>query len=292
MRDYTTTLKNAFGFIENNLENDVSAQQVANATNYTLQQLNNLFNNYCSVSVGSYIRKRKLSKAAENLKETKNISNTAIKFGYCHESFTNSFKREFGISPREFLKSDHGVELYEPFNINKLDEYLEQFYTTLEKCKKIGGLDYKNRYNSEVKIFNINSEKMYAFLENYLRIPVRKDLLLEIRLTATSIEEYKELLYAVLTVSLIEYNNCNFDISKMSWSLTLSPEDVDQVDYTFELIEKYCDIENVTIDENDIVWFTTNQELMDRKKSGKGWTTLPALLTPPEFNEFSVNLHQ
>ncbi|MGM1389613.1 helix-turn-helix domain-containing protein [Bacillus cereus group sp. BceL293] len=91
-------LTDAIEFIERNLENNVSLQKTADNSNCSPQLLNKIFQGYCSFSTGAYIRKRILSKTAEELKHN-NVSNTARKFNYDEPSFTRAFKKEFGVTP-------------------------------------------------------------------------------------------------------------------------------------------------------------------------------------------------
>jgi AraC-like DNA-binding protein len=53
--------------------------------------------------MGDYIRKKRLNKACELLREGYNVSETAYKTGFVYPSyFTRCFKKEFGIKPTEY----------------------------------------------------------------------------------------------------------------------------------------------------------------------------------------------
>ncbi|PES21223.1 hypothetical protein CN488_18715 [Bacillus anthracis] len=249
-------LTDAIEFIERNLENNVSLQKTADNSNCSPQLLNKIFQGYCSFSTGAYIRKRILSKTAEELKHN-NVSNTARKFNYDEPSFTRAFKKEFGVTPKEFKKSGTAIKKLEKIEIDKLILLEEIFLGLLEKLKNNGVLDYKKRYTEQIAISKIDEDKVNEMLESF-KIPVPLSLIEKIKMNTNSIEEFKEMLHAVLIVSYLEYLECQHDVSKMKWSLKM-PESVEKVDMAFQIIEEYYDFEPETIDEQLIAWFSVKK---------------------------------
>lgn len=251
-------LTDAIEFIERNLENNVSLQKTADNSNCSPQLLNKIFQGYCSFSTGAYIRKRILSKTAEELKHN-NVSNTARKFNYDEPSFTRAFKKEFGVTPKEFKKSGTAIKKLEKIEIDKLILLEENFLGLLEKLKNNGVLDYKKRYTEQIAISKIDEDKVNEMLESF-KTPVPLSLIEKIKMNTNSIEEFKEMLHAVLIVSYLEYLECQHDVSKMKWSLKM-PESVEKVDMAFQIIEEYYDFEPETIDEQLIAWFSVKKDL-------------------------------
>lgn len=74
------------------------------------------------LTVKEYIRKRRLSNSAQQLHCTKlPITDIAFNAGYeSLESFTRSFKKHFGVNPREFRKSNQEHLLFERLDIFKM----------------------------------------------------------------------------------------------------------------------------------------------------------------------------
>ena len=67
-------------------------------------------------SLGGYIRSRRLTASINDLLKTGlNILDIALKYGFLYEqSYINAFKREFGMTPGAFRKSEHIIKA-EPF---------------------------------------------------------------------------------------------------------------------------------------------------------------------------------
>ncbi|WP_412839981.1 hypothetical protein [Bacillus paranthracis] len=129
----------------------------------------------------------------------------------------------------------------------------------LEKLKNNGVLDYKKRYTEQIAISKIDEDKVNEMLESF-KTPVPLSLIEKIKMNTNSIEEFKEMLHAVLIVSYLEYLECQHDVSKMKWSLKIKmPESVEKVDMAFQIIEEYYDFEPETIDEQLIAWFSVKK---------------------------------
>ena len=96
-------LQRAIDFIELNLEGKVSLEDVARCSGCSSFYFQRLFSMLAGYSVGEYIRKRRLSKAAEELvsKQVK-IIDVALKYGYdTPESFSRAFRAFHGCLPSQ-----------------------------------------------------------------------------------------------------------------------------------------------------------------------------------------------
>ena len=55
--------------------------------------------------MGDYIRKKRLNKACELLRDGYNVTETAYKTGFANPNyFSKAFKKEFGVKPTEYQK--------------------------------------------------------------------------------------------------------------------------------------------------------------------------------------------
>ncbi|WP_147417761.1 helix-turn-helix transcriptional regulator [Serratia inhibens] len=90
--------------IERNIENDLSMDKLSELSGYSKWHFQRLFQKYVEMNVGSYIRYRRLSKAAILLKQYKyTVSELAEMVGFSsHQSFARSFQQFFGESPHKF----------------------------------------------------------------------------------------------------------------------------------------------------------------------------------------------
>lgn len=96
-----TVIENAISYIEENLDKPLSINEIAYQSGYSNFYFQRLFSAICNISVGEYIRCRKMTLAAADLLSSNiRIIDIAYKYGYeTPESFTKAFNRYHGISP-------------------------------------------------------------------------------------------------------------------------------------------------------------------------------------------------
>jgi AraC family transcriptional regulator len=98
-------IKRAIDFIESNLTNSISVDDVCGAiTNSSPWQFQRLFRLYTADSIGSYLRSRRLTSAAMSLLQNpdQRILDVAVEFQFgSHEAFTRSFKKMFDVTPAD-----------------------------------------------------------------------------------------------------------------------------------------------------------------------------------------------
>ncbi|AUC86331.1 hypothetical protein CW731_14060 [Polaribacter sp. ALD11] len=82
----------------------ISVKEVENITNYSYRNMNRIFTSLNKESIGKYIKRIRIEKAAENLKYTNNaIGDIAFKIGFNDLAvFNKAFKNKFGVSPSKF----------------------------------------------------------------------------------------------------------------------------------------------------------------------------------------------
>ncbi|CAI1753572.1 helix-turn-helix domain-containing protein [Serratia proteamaculans] len=90
--------------IEMNIGNNLSIDKLSELSGYSKWHFQRLFQNYVQMNVGSYIRHRRLSKAAILLKQYNyTVSELAKMLGFSSpQSFTRSFQHLLGESPHKF----------------------------------------------------------------------------------------------------------------------------------------------------------------------------------------------
>jgi len=91
--------------IEKNMENEeFSVADITKNLFISRSVLHVKMKNLLNISMGDYIRKKRLNKACDYLREGYNINETAYKTGFSYPNyFTKAFKREFGVKPTEYL---------------------------------------------------------------------------------------------------------------------------------------------------------------------------------------------
>lgn len=105
--DYLKALERAILYIENHLGEDLKAEDAACAAGYSYYHFTRQFNALLGENVGSYIRKRRLTKASKELLYTdKRILDIALDCGFeSSESFSRAFKAMYRQSPVTYRKN-------------------------------------------------------------------------------------------------------------------------------------------------------------------------------------------
>lgn len=92
--------------IEQNIDNDeFSIADITQNLYISRSLLHVKMKSLLNISMGDYIRKKRLNKACDLLREGYNVNETAYKTGFANPNyFSKSFKKEFGVKPTEYQK--------------------------------------------------------------------------------------------------------------------------------------------------------------------------------------------
>lgn len=125
--------------IEKNLENDINYNELAKVigtSSYTMQRI---FVFLTGITLTEYIRKRRLTKAAEELIKTNNkIIDIAIKYQYNSPiSFSNAFKKMHGQSPANFRKLNTEINFFPKIEFTSIINQMKNLkYKVIERKKQ------------------------------------------------------------------------------------------------------------------------------------------------------------
>jgi ligand-binding sensor domain-containing protein/signal transduction histidine kinase/DNA-binding response OmpR family regulator len=94
--------------IENNIQNDrFSIAEITQTLGISRSVLHVKMKNLLNISLGDYIRKKRLNKACELLSEGYNVSETTWQTGFTDPNyFSKCFKREFGVRPTDYQRKE------------------------------------------------------------------------------------------------------------------------------------------------------------------------------------------
>lgn len=101
--NYSTGIQKAIDYIEEHLTEEIDFEQIAKQAYFSGFHFQRLFSLLCGITLGDYIRFRRLSCAAEELARTdEKIIDVAFQYGYdSPESFSRAFKSFHGITPSQ-----------------------------------------------------------------------------------------------------------------------------------------------------------------------------------------------
>lgn len=108
------SLQKAIDFMEGHLLDDISIDEIAGQANISPFHFQRTFMILTDTSVGEYLRRRRLTLAAQELATTDvKIIDLAYKYGYdSPEAFTKAFRKQHGISPSEARKGGGKLQSY------------------------------------------------------------------------------------------------------------------------------------------------------------------------------------
>ena len=151
-------LNKMIDYIEKNLDDKIDYNKLSKITNTNLFILERIFMFLTNMTLTEYIKKRRLSKAFEDIRNTDSkIIDIAFKYQYnSAPSFNRAFKQLFNITPTECRK---GIGNYKIIPI----EYFET---------------NKKNYNFDYEIKTINSMTLYCY---HITSKNHYDLLYKIR---------------------------------------------------------------------------------------------------------------
>ncbi|ABK87599.1 transcriptional regulator, AraC family [Bacillus thuringiensis str. Al Hakam] len=113
------SLKNmnaAMQYIEDNLTHEIDFKEVAKIAYCSEYHFKRMFSFLAGISLSEYIRCRRLTLAAFELKNSgAKVIDVAIKYGYnSPDSFSRAFQNLHGITPSEARSSSHSLKAYSP----------------------------------------------------------------------------------------------------------------------------------------------------------------------------------
>jgi AraC family transcriptional regulator len=113
------SLKNmnaAMHYIEDNLTNEIDFKEVARLALCSEYHFKRMFSFLAGISLSDYIRCRRLTLAAFELKNSNTkVIDVAIKYGYnSPDSFARAFQNLHGITPSEARSTSHSLKAYSP----------------------------------------------------------------------------------------------------------------------------------------------------------------------------------
>lgn len=117
--EWIKSISDAVDYIEQNLDEDLSAEQIAKITGISMFYFQKGFAMLCGYTVGDYVRQRRLAQAASELvSSNEKVIDIAMRYGYdSPDSFTKAFTRFHGSTPTAVRRSGATIKQFAPLKI-------------------------------------------------------------------------------------------------------------------------------------------------------------------------------
>ncbi len=137
MQGLADGIQSAIEYIEENITEELDINDVASRAYVSAFHFQRMFSVLCGISVGEYVRNRRLTLAAQELSATDiKVIDTAVKYGYdSADSFARAFTRFHGISPSAAREKGARLKSFAPLRIKlSLEGGTMLEYTIVEKA--------------------------------------------------------------------------------------------------------------------------------------------------------------
>ncbi len=117
--NWSKIIEDAIRFIEENITEDLTVGRIAKEVNTSAFYFQKGFSMLCGLTVGEYVRMRRLSLAGEELLSTDiKVIDLAMKYGYdSADSFTKAFTRFHGSTPTDVRTNGANIKSFAPLHI-------------------------------------------------------------------------------------------------------------------------------------------------------------------------------
>ncbi len=119
MQSWVEGFQQSIDFMEQNLTGPLEIEQIAGLAALSPFYYQRIFGALCGMTVGEYIRARRMTLAAQELSGTDaKVIDVALKYGYdSPDSFARAFQRFHGISPSRARESGAPLRSFAPLHI-------------------------------------------------------------------------------------------------------------------------------------------------------------------------------
>ena len=131
--DWQQKINQIIDYLENRMHDEIDFEKAAMEAGYSLWEYQRVFSFMTNITVGTYVRKRKLSLAANDiLAGDEKIIDISLKYGYeSPAAFSRAFNQLFGVSPSFVRGTGTPLKLYPKIVFKTIEE--ERMYQVEKK---------------------------------------------------------------------------------------------------------------------------------------------------------------
>jgi len=167
--DWQTKMNSAIDYIEENLTGEIRLEIAAQYAGCSLWEFQRLFSFVAHTPLGEYIRGRKLSLAACDIRTgEEKVIDIAVKYGYdSPAAFSRAFSRQYGIPPSSARDVGIGLPPYPKITFQTVNEERNGFMEAKNDLQSYGDRGYYVKENAPV-YFTPDMEKTCAWFRDVL----------------------------------------------------------------------------------------------------------------------------
>ncbi len=145
------SIQKAINYIEAHLLDDITMEQIAREVNSSVFHFQRTFSILTDMSIADYIRRRRLTLAAQELINTEQkVIDLAYKYGYdSPEAFTKAFRKQHKITPSEARKKQGQLQSYNRLVIQVSLKGAEPMKYKIVEKEKFQVVGVKRTYNCQ-----------------------------------------------------------------------------------------------------------------------------------------------
>lgn len=147
--DWTESMQRAIDYVERHLDGELDYEEIAAQSYFSRYHFHRVFGALCGCTIGEYIRKRRLTLAAQELAQKKaKVLDVAIRYGYdSPDSFSKAFLRFHGVLPSQAKRGAplRSFPIFTLQNLSNAGGRYEMNYKIEERSGKIL-VGYKKRF--------------------------------------------------------------------------------------------------------------------------------------------------
>ena len=151
MRGWIEGFQESIDFMEQNMTEDLDIEEIAGKAALSPFYYQRIFGALCGMTVGEYIRARRMTLAAQELnrKDVK-VIDVAVKYGYdSPDSFTKTFQKFHGITPSQAREPGAQLRSFAPLHIKITMEGGSMLEYSIVEKSPFTIIGVKRPFNSE-----------------------------------------------------------------------------------------------------------------------------------------------
>ena len=150
MQSIREGIQAAIDYIEGHLTEELEVHHIAARAYLSAYHFQRVFSAMCGLPLGEYIRRRRLTLAAQELTRGGKVIDAAVKYGYdSPDSFARAFRRYHGVLPSQAAQPGVVLHSFAPMSINlNLEGGSTMEYKIVDKAA-FTVVGWKNQFNNE-----------------------------------------------------------------------------------------------------------------------------------------------